>query len=270
MKQKILYSHSMHSVKIVALDNNSIIAEVGGKLMGWLNESAVPVPLVQSPVDEVADLEKEIVSGAILARSGNGEMLFSLGAEKKINIWILKTADWKHAVPHEHMNLANKNSPGQLADVTSMACTQDGKNLFLWMSNGELQKLVFGEEWYLLRREVIGVGLNQKVTSMVITADDKFLVCGDETGQLGLFSIEEKRMILLFKGHDAKITSLAYGKILASGSLDKNVKIWDVTTGSCIQALPHKFPVNSIAIRGNDIVVASGRDLIIWSPDTVF
>jgi WD40 repeat protein len=63
-------------------------------------------------------------------------------------------------------------------------------------------------------------------------------------------------------GHSLGVTSLKFtgdGKMLASGSEDKTVKFWDVTTGKCIRTLKgHTGIVNSVAFTADGKMLASG------------
>jgi hypothetical protein len=58
-------------------------------------------------------------------------------------------------------------------------------------------------------------------------------------------------------------------QLLASASLDKTVRLWDVGTGQCAQTLSrHSEPVYSVAFSPNGELLASGspdKSLHIWS-----
>src|SRR2546425_415297 len=64
-----------------------------------------------------------------------------------------------------------------------------------------------------------------------------------------------------FKGHTALVSSVAFdkdGKILASGSFDKTVKLWDFASGKVMQTLNHGAGVTTIAFSPDGTVLASG------------
>lgn len=57
-----------------------------------------------------------------------------------------------------------------------------------------------------------------------------------------------------------------YSEILASGSLDHEVRLWDANTAECIGSRDFYRPISSIAFhaRGELLAVASGHKLYIW------
>jgi WD40 repeat protein len=76
-------------------------------------------------------------------------------------------------------------------------------------------------------------------------------------------------------GHTGSVTSLAFtpdGKILASGSYDKTIKLWDVMTEKEIRTLPgHSASVMSVSISKDGKIVASGSvygEIILWDIST--
>jgi WD40 repeat protein len=54
-----------------------------------------------------------------------------------------------------------------------------------------------------------------------------------------------------------------------SGSSDKNVKVWDLTTGRCIRTLAqHDNTVCSVVVAGGFIYSGSFAEIKIWDGDT--
>ena len=63
------------------------------------------------------------------------------------------------------------------------------------------------------------------------------------------------------KGHDSDVTSLAFspnGQRFASGSCDKTVRVWDITSGECLHVLEgHTMPVDSVVFSPDGHLIAS-------------
>lgn len=87
--------------------------------------------------------------------------------------------------------------------------------------------------------------------------------------------IQNWRCVYSLKGHTQAIRSLAMtpdGKILASGSDDKTIKLWQLHTGRELVTLRgHSKPVNSLAMSQDGEILASGSEdktIKIWQLST--
>ncbi|MBW4606442.1 MAG: AAA-like domain-containing protein [Hassallia sp. WJT32-NPBG1] len=83
-----------------------------------------------------------------------------------------------------------------------------------------------------------------------------------------LAEIQEKNTL---EGHSSGVTSVAFssdGKTVASGSWDRTIKIWDISTGKLIRTLTgHSQVVSSVAFSSDGKTVASGswdKTIKIW------
>ncbi len=80
---------------------------------------------------------------------------------------------------------------------------------------------------------------------------------------------------LRLRGHIQKVTHVAFsadGRWVATASLDRSIKIWDVDTGKVLKTLDgHKRPIRALTFAPNDEFLASagsGGTIYIWNPKT--
>jgi WD40 repeat protein len=84
--------------------------------------------------------------------------------------------------------------------------------------------------------------------------------------------LQTGELLHTLKGHTNQVSSLAIsynGQIIASGSSDKTIKLWDLQTGELLHTLEgHSDGVTSLAISQNRKFIASGsqdKTIRIWS-----
>ena len=84
-------------------------------------------------------------------------------------------------------------------------------------------------------------------------------------------SFEKSRLELVGTWHSHNVWSVSFspdGTKVASGSRDNTVKLWDVTSGECLQTLEgHSSNVNSVSFSPDGTMVASGssdKTIKIW------
>ena len=85
-----------------------------------------------------------------------------------------------------------------------------------------------------------------------------------------LWTVATGREKTFFKGHTGPVNSVAFaadGKILASGSFDNTIRLWDVAAGNNTATMK-AVPEISVTVNGSSTVgVAVSANSVVFSPD---
>ncbi|KAA3656289.1 MAG: hypothetical protein DWQ04_31550 [Chloroflexi bacterium] len=115
----------------------------------------------------------------------------------------------------------------------------------------------------LLALEAVNIGLSSDDPVPNVAAESLYQI---------LQSFQLKRV---FSGHEDEVSDLAFspdGTRLATTSLDRTVKIWDVATGQNLLALgEHKSVVTSVSFNQDGTILATGSlngFIILWNVET--
>ncbi|MBX9257985.1 WD40 repeat domain-containing protein [Desmonostoc muscorum CCALA 125] len=117
------------------------------------------------------------------------------------------------------------------------------------------------------------------IRSVAISPDGQTIASGGSSAgdngvsnpPIKLWNISTGREERIFTGHTDSVNAIAFSpteKIIASGSEDNTIRIWNYQTGELIQTLELKSPVNCLAFSPRDkILVSGGGDskIRIWT-----
>ncbi len=110
------------------------------------------------------------------------------------------------------------------------------------------------------------------VRSLAFHPNNQMVAVGDETGQIRLFHLAQKRVTVSWQAHKGAVTALAFhpnGAVLLSGGEDATLAVWDVVAISLVKKLEgwHQREVRAIAFRSDgQIAVSCSMDdrLRVW------
>ncbi len=122
-------------------------------------------------------------------------------------------------------------------------------------------------------------GLADIARTIAFSPDGRLLAAGggyaQQTGQVKIWNVAERRETLAIEGHSDTIQALAFspdGKMLATASYDKDIKLWDTASGRELRTLKdHIDAVYALAFTPDGSRLLSGsadRSVKIWNPAT--
>ncbi|XP_044758581.1 U3 small nucleolar RNA-interacting protein 2 [Coccinella septempunctata] len=115
------------------------------------------------------------------------------------------------------------------------------------------------------------IGHSNRITSIAISFDDKYLAVGDESSDIKIWCPNDLSFLKTFQGHNKKVMGVSFRKnshTLYSCSADRTVKVWNLDEMTYIETLfGHQDIISSIDSMFKERVITSGsRDgtLRIW------
>ncbi|GAB4531313.1 MAG: caspase family protein [Pleurocapsa sp.] len=199
-----------------------------------------------------------------IAFSPDGKTLISGGEDKTIKLWNLET------------DKLITTLTGHTDSIKTVTVSPDNKliasagydnKIKIWTIAGELLQTIDGH--------------NLAVTSLQFTTplgSNHTLASASWDNSIKLWKIENEgktsQLLHTLIGHQDGVTTISFnsnGTILASGSGDRNIKLWDVKTGELIKTLRgHTSQINTLAFSNDDNTIISGEEqkgLFWWNLD---
>ncbi|MBR8835951.1 MAG: serine/threonine protein kinase [Stigonema ocellatum SAG 48.90 = DSM 106950] len=197
--------------------------------------------------------------------SPDGQLLASGGANGTIKLWLVSTGTEIRTIT------------GHSDSVLSVAFSSDGEILAscsadytikLWLvSTGKEIRTFTGHSFF--------------VNSVTFSQDEQILASGSSDNKIKLWLVSTGKEIRTFTGHSNAVSSVAFSPIppisfdqeglqgiMASGSWDKTIKMWEINTGKEICTLSdHSNYVRSLAFGPDGQTLVSGSDdrtIKIW------
>jgi predicted negative regulator of RcsB-dependent stress response len=199
-----------------------------------------------------------------------GQASEALHALRQINPQYRDANEW----PRRHLQLAwLVNKVGEVATISghddsvrSVAFSPDGR---LLVSEAADRTIV----WDVVSGKPVKLSPAQVTAVRSDTTPDGRLKANISGTRIAIVDVPSVRLLHTLSGHRDSVYSVAFspdGRLLASGSLDKTVKIWEVASGRLLHTLSgHSYSVYSVAFSPDGRLLASGsgdNTVKIWGP----
>ena len=121
--------------------------------------------------------------------------------------------------------------------------------------------------WDFVEQKELGV-LDEHtgpVNAVAFVGDGKRGLTAGNDGTVILWDLVSLKPLKKFNGHKNRVMALAAsGDVAASGSWDRTVKIWDLSSGALVRTIGQPTPVNTIALGpGGELLAVGGHDGIV-------
>jgi WD40 repeat protein len=242
----------------MAFSSTSTIGVAGsnGTIMNWAIDAGEPVAVARS-IPELGD--------RVAKYSPDGTILASVSKDESLHVWDLKPASG-----------TSKRLTGLLGRVVRLVISSDNRTLAAGTDSGQL--LAWKDIAAETSAHVLGT-LSDQAEALAIAPSGTLLAAADRsdiTYTVGFWDISTgNRMTQLRTGHTFPIQALAFdarGKVLATGSWDKTIRLFDVRTRAArgTPLIGHDETVLELVFSpdGTTLASAGQHSVILWDVTT--
>ena len=193
-----------------------------------------------------------------LAFSPDGRTLAGGQIDGKISLWSVGTGASLRATP------AVANSIGS-HPILTLAFSSDGETLAAGVEDGTLHLYDVKTATHI---DTINY-IPSNIRSIAFSPDGKTLAIGSgsNAGAISLWDTESSALLHSFRADTSTVHSVVFspdGKTLVTGGRDNHLRLWDVETGSLLQALPPRRLPNQVINEIHDLSFSpDGKTLAI-------
>ncbi len=153
--------------------------------------------------------------------------------------------------------------PGLRLENEVHACCYSSDDRLLIVAHGNTVTLY---DTHTLEEKGHLIGDKMQVTSVVISADGRYVVSGGDDHMVRVWDWQTPEALpCILRGHQSSVNSVvmsADGRYVVSGSWDNTVRVWDWQTPEAAPSVlsGHENKVNSVAMSADGRYVVSGGD----------
>ena len=249
--QEHTYFRDNGSVKAVAYSpvDSSVVASGGGS-------RAVNLWNLKNDTLTTLGHHADVVN--TVAFSPDGQLLASGGNDHVFKLWDVPRK--RHIATLDHINNRGRSQ------VKAVTFSPNGQ---LLATAGVEVKL-----WDVhTREEITTLEHGRWVFALAFSPDGEFLATGDETGQVNVWDVQRRQLIVQFKGDARFVHTIKFspdGKVLAGAGYEGNIKLWKVQSWERLGKLSSHVTVYTISFSPDSKILAStGNEFVsLWQVDS--
>ena len=188
-----------------------------------------------------------------LTFSRDGSHIASTSEDKTIRVWHVATGRRKHTF--------KTNSK----DLHRISFSPNGETLASTSLDGIIHQWDLNTGKH--KNTIVGHGRGFASKNIVFSKDRIIAATIYGKNNIILYDLNTQEVQTIFTGHKKQVYSLSFspdGKTLASGGLDKTIRIWTVDTGEHKKTLRgHSDHVSHIMFKDDETLISSGHDKMV-------